>query len=142
QLPTNLLPPWTYAESRPDGVQSFAPTARPFLGQGLWPHLQLYVNGKPWDSNPDTPEIDPLPAADADGDGIADSVLWKLPMGPMNGVTYYAAIRVIDNNSAINVNTALSRDFDFNGNLNAVIAPSYFTGRVGLAEMLRSSKPN
>ena len=28
----------------------------------------------------------------------------------MNGVTYYAAVRVVDNNSAINVNTALARD--------------------------------
>src|SRR5204862_7680071 len=109
-----------------------------FLGQDLWPHLQLYLDGKPWDSNPDTPEIDPLPAADADGDGIADSVLWRLPMGPMNGVTYYAAIRVVDNNSAINVNTALSRDFDFNGRGDYLEMPAYFTGRVGLAELLRT----
>jgi hypothetical protein len=45
-------------------------------------------------------------AADADGDGIADSGFIKLPMGSINGVTYYAAFRIIDGNSAINVNTA------------------------------------
>ena len=96
------------------------------------------------DVDPSTPEIDPIPAADADGDGIADALLWKLPVGPMNGVTYYAAVRVVDNNSAINVNTALARNFDFDGGLEAMqspYAPSYFLGRVGLAEILRSYKP-
>ena len=37
-------------------------------------------------------------AADADGDGVADSGLWKLTT--VGDVTYYAACRIIDNNSA------------------------------------------
>lgn len=52
-------------------------------------------------------------AADADGDGIADSGLFRLPVGQIDGVTYYAGVRILDNNSAINVNTAWSRAFDF-----------------------------
>ena len=40
-------------------------------------------------------------AADADGDGIADAGLYRLPIGQLNGVTYYAAMRIVDNNSAI-----------------------------------------
>lgn len=146
-LPVNLVPEWRSSIPRtsPDGTVAatriYAPTARPFLGRSLWPHLQLYVHGQPWDSDKDTPEIDPLPAADSDGDGIADAVLWKLPMGPMNGVTYYAAQRVIDNNSAINVNTALARNFDFAPDGKSLVAGAFFTGRVGLAEMLRTYNP-
>lgn len=45
-------------------------------------------------------------AADADGDGVADSGFWRLPIGQQNGVTWYAAYRLVDNNSAININTA------------------------------------
>jgi hypothetical protein len=41
-------------------------------------------------------------AADADGDGIADSALFRLPVGEINGVTYYGGVRVIDNAAAVN----------------------------------------
>lgn len=52
-------------------------------------------------------------AGDADGDGVADSGLFRFPVGEIDGVTYYGAIRIIDNNSAINVNTAWSSSTDF-----------------------------
>ena len=57
-------------------------------------------------------------AGDADGDGIADSGLFLLPVGQINGVTYYASVRIVDNAAAINVNTAWSHhvDYDFSGN--------------------------
>ena len=45
-------------------------------------------------------------AADADGDGIADAGLVKLPMGAINGVTYYAAVRIVDNAAAVNASVA------------------------------------
>ena len=45
-------------------------------------------------------------AASAAGDGIADSALFRLPIGEINGITYYAAVRIIDNNSAVNASTA------------------------------------
>src|SRR5205823_68853 len=54
-------------------------------------------------------------AGDADGDGIADSAFVKLPVGEINGVTYYAAIRIIDNNSAQNANTAMTKSLELDG---------------------------
>jgi len=45
-------------------------------------------------------------AADADGDGIADSFLVRMPIGTINGLTYYYAVRIVDNAAAINLNTA------------------------------------
>src|SRR5581483_11262532 len=48
----------------------------------------------------------PVLAGDADGDGIADAGLVKLPVGRLNGITYYYAVRIIDNNSAVNATVA------------------------------------
>jgi DNA uptake protein ComE-like DNA-binding protein len=47
-----------------------------------------------------------LLAADADRDGIADAGLWPIPVGQINGVTYYAAVRIVDHNSAVNAAVA------------------------------------
>ncbi|MDB5327395.1 MAG: hypothetical protein JWM57_2964 [Phycisphaerales bacterium] len=93
-------------------------------------------------------------AADADGDGVADSPLFRLPIGQLAGVTYYGAVRIIDNSSAVNVNTAMSRDWEFqgdgqgapavdNGGIVSPLAPfqGAFPSSVGLIEMLRSG-PN
>ena len=51
-------------------------------------------------------------AADADGDGVADSLLYDLHVSTPSSagpVSYFAAVRIIDNNSAINANMAFSR---------------------------------
>ena len=53
-------------------------------------------------------------AADAAGCGtatypIADSLLFPLPVPHTDGLTWYAAVRIVDNNSAINANTAVDR---------------------------------
>ncbi|MEA2711024.1 MAG: hypothetical protein QOF78_3625 [Phycisphaerales bacterium] len=81
-------------------------------------------------------------AADADGDGIADAGMWKLPVGHIDGVTYYAAIRIIDNNSAVNVNTAVSNlEFDGAYDSAGVMPRYYFPASVGLMETLRSYTP-
>lgn len=53
-------------------------------------------------------------AGDADGDGIADCGMFRLPSN-LDGLTWYAGVRIIDNNSAINVNTAWNRDHDYDG---------------------------
>ncbi len=85
----------------------------------------------------------PFPAADADGDGIADAGLVKLPMGVINGITYYAAVRVIDNNAAINANTAWSRDHECAaGQFTAAGSlpnNGYFPSNIGLYELLRAA---
>jgi len=51
--------------------------------------------------------ISPMLQADADGDGVADSLWIKLPdMTSSKGKPVFAAIRVIDNGGMLNVNTA------------------------------------
>ena len=92
-----------------------------------------------------TAKVETAMGASASGDGIADSLLWRLPVGTIDGVTYYAAVRVIDNNSAINLNTANSAmaDFDASGNFiapgplaaNSGGIPGAFPSSIGLAEM-------
>lgn len=48
-------------------------------------------------------------AADTDGDGQPDALLVRMPVGNLQGVTYYMAMRVVDNNSAINASIAWNR---------------------------------
>jgi hypothetical protein len=92
-------------------------------------------------------------AGDADGDGIADSLMFRLPGVSYDGLTWYAAVRVIDNNSAINANTAWSRDYEFAykvptaGGTLSLVTPTppgarnnyyaLFQTSVGLYELLR-----
>jgi hypothetical protein len=87
-------------------------------------------------------------AGDADGEGIADSLPQRLPVGKLNGITYYAYVRIIDHASAINVNTAMSRDFDYTGDLDQTLVTAgvgnktlwkygFFSTDIGIAEMLR-----
>ncbi|MCY2953405.1 MAG: hypothetical protein NTU53_15720 [Planctomycetota bacterium] len=81
--------------------------------------VRMYPAMQFWDSSaehyfPNDSKPDIYLAADADGDGIADSVLVRLTATTEPGVTYYAAVRIIDNSSAINVNTAWSRDRVYN----------------------------
>ena len=88
-------------------------------------------------------------AADADGDGIADSMLFRIPGGYVNGLTYYAGVRIIDNNAAINVNTARSRESDGSANLpppatfSITGLPNFglFQSGIGLQEMLNPTQP-
>ncbi|HSI34107.1 MAG TPA: hypothetical protein VK986_11010 [Tepidisphaeraceae bacterium] len=70
------------------------------IGTAYYPALQ--------EVNPDTGALigSPMIAADTDYDGIADALYFKLPVSPINGVTWYGATRVLDHNSKLNVNTA------------------------------------
>lgn len=71
------------------------------LPSGTYPALQMMDYRSPPQS------VSPaILAADADGEGIADSGLVKLPVGTIDGVTYYYGARIIDNGAAINANTA------------------------------------
>jgi len=83
-------------------------------------------------------------AGDADNDGIADSLLFRIPGTYFDGLTWYAGVRIIDNNSAVNVNTAFSRDNEYPFStgaapaLGTVINNYYglFQSGVGLWELL------
>ena len=112
----------------------FFPTAKVFSGSTASPALYVSNFGATW---PPAPAGNPLPAADADGDGIADSLFFKLPGGPIDGVTYYAATRILDNNSAVNVNTAWCRDYDFTGAGTFYPNSGFFFTNLGLVELFR-----
>lgn len=73
-------------------------------------------------------------AADTDGDGIADSALFPLLNGNLSGVTYYGTYRIVDNNSAVNVNTAWLP--------NAVPGQQFFPTNVNLAWLLNPADPD
>jgi hypothetical protein len=45
-------------------------------------------------------------AGDADGDGIADGPLSRIKVGRLNGLDYFATVRVVDEGSAVNLNAA------------------------------------
>ncbi|HWE02700.1 MAG TPA: helix-hairpin-helix domain-containing protein [Tepidisphaeraceae bacterium] len=85
-------------------------------------------------------------AASASGDGIADAFLWRLPVSAVDGITYYAATRIVDNNSAINVNTANGMFTDFYSDGSSTDAdtgfePGIFPSGMGLEDIL-DTKPN
>jgi hypothetical protein len=76
----------------------------------VYPALQAYdARGMPVGG--------PTLAADADGDGVADSLYFRLPVSPLSGITYYATVRAIDAGSAINVNTARHGDGEATDNI-------------------------
>ena len=80
--------------------------------------------------DPDQSKIGtPFLAADTDGDGIADSLLFKLPVSPVDGVTYYYSVRVLDHGSALNLNMAGDPTQEVQTvKLNSGPAPLRFTG--------------
>ena len=84
-------------------------------------------------------------AGDADGDGIADCLLFRIPGMSLDGLTWYAGVRIVDNNSAVNANTALSRDQEYGwsaGTFQSLGANSnyyaLFQSSVGLLELLNA----
>ncbi len=77
-------------------------------------------------------------AADADGDGIADSLLFPMPGGPIAGITYYAAYRIVDGNSAVNASTAYTSSYDFaavDSSPATLTDYGFFRSNVGLQEL-------
>lgn len=107
------------------GVPRTNPPAPPLDGQD-YPALQEYGS-----------RFRIIPAADADGDGIADGALHELFRSPRDGVWYFTGLRVVDNAAAINANTAWSRDQDFGGARSDL--RSAFPSGVGLLELLPTS---
>jgi hypothetical protein len=76
-------------------------------------------------------------AGDADGDGVADCGMFRLPSN-LDGLTWYAGVRIVDNGSAINVNTAWDRDSDYDGS--AVCYPTAYSA-IGPAPALGPPGP-
>jgi hypothetical protein len=124
----------------PDSLALTPYRGAPGVGSGLYPGFGKLPNGtivpilgtSPVPTTPPSlPSSSYFVAGDADGDGIADSLLFPIPGSYFDGLRWYAAVRIIDNNSAINVNTAVSRDTDFGSYVNTY---NLFQSNVGFWE--------
>ncbi|MCS7033164.1 MAG: hypothetical protein NZ561_04110, partial [Phycisphaerae bacterium] len=157
-LPVYPLPPALPLWERCDPKQyfSYAPTTVERNGTN-YPAMYLINNytigvwGAGFNRDRHMPYImGPVLAADADGDGIADSLYRRLPLGEIAGLSYFMAMRVVDHNSAINLNTAWARDADMdltpfsNANRIGLLGSwGFFPSNVGLREMMFSwNRPN
>ena len=65
------------------------------------PNTSLYIDPK-----------GPYLAADASGSGVADAGLIQINSTPLNGLTFYYAVRVVDNSSGLNINAHWSPTSD------------------------------
>ena len=78
-------------------------------------------------------------AASASGDGMADGGLWRIPIGEVNGITYYAAVRVIDDNSAVNASIAYKpNDANDLAAYNNDLYGNFFPTNIDLLGLLRA----
>ncbi|HSZ58730.1 MAG TPA: hypothetical protein VK797_23880 [Tepidisphaeraceae bacterium] len=111
-------------------------------GKPLYPSF-MPVGGQMmpvWVDNPDSPTGWTM-AGDADGDGIPDGGLVKLPIGAINGVTYYAAVRIVDNNAAVNANVAWQHN-PYMSRPNPPLPGDFFPSNIDLLDMLVGADAN
>jgi hypothetical protein len=130
QAPVTLIPTATVGDA-PKRDYRCVVSSGLFAGDPLWPHLRIFDSGGEVTTAPG------IPAADADGDGIADAGLWKLPISPIDGITYYVATRIIDNNSAINGSTAWKPTDGTDPN--DIPGNSFFPSEINLEGMLKGT---
>lgn len=83
-----------------------------------------------------------VPAADVDGDGMADANYFKLPVGRVNGLDWYAAFRVVDNSSAVNASVALQPPVQPVPPPDPLIPMFYFPSSLNLLSLLMGPNPN
>jgi hypothetical protein len=152
RAPTDPIQQWTTpaAFEGAQGIGAYLTVPAPV---GIFPSFETTTVGQTLPTltysvllpNGTTKKVFTEVAGDADGDGIADCGLIRLPGVYADGLTYYAGIRIVDNNSAVNVNTALDNQYDYTiagskpvatvPNTNNLF-PSLFPSAVGLNEML------
>lgn len=126
-VPTPRIPPFGDYDSPYDGfvpgatAQFYNDRVRTYAG--VWsPYTEGLVGNTGGTLDPVNEPEEIFTGADADGDGVADSMLVPFVfdttytkgqagryVDPLTGYAYLYGIRIVDNNSAVNVNTALSR---------------------------------
>ena len=83
----------------------------------LWKHISNIYSLTPLtDLTPNISDSSGTSTADADGDGVSDSVWVMMPsLKDSKGTDIYAAVRIIDNCAMLNLNTAYGIDADSDG---------------------------
>ncbi len=79
-------------------------------------------------------------AGSASGSGIADAGFWRLPIGELNGVTYYGCAYSLDNGSAVNASIAYEPASTLT--TAPLIPGDFFPTSVDLKGMLRNPSAN
>jgi hypothetical protein len=143
------VPPATPDLTIPSGQNAYQPITMLYPGLANYGGALIPTLSTTPPSGFTTPGTNTAIAGDADGDGVADCLLFRLPGAFYDGLTWYAGIRIIDNNSAVNINTAWDRDFDYDysgasslrGGVGAAInSPwGFFQSNVGLFQLLNTA---
>ncbi|MDB5305390.1 MAG: hypothetical protein JWM97_2939, partial [Phycisphaerales bacterium] len=133
-------PVWP-AVSRPypshQSVDFAAAPAPPFSARCVMQPAWVQLAGKTFPAfrfyHPATDRMQTIIAADADGDGVADAPLVPLPVGKLNGLDYFYAVRVVDHGSAVNASVA----WQPNEGTDPTTAGGLFPTNVDLRQLLR-----
>ena len=134
---TRDIPTGLSAGVGPGQNARMAPTSVTLNGV-LYPALQMLGNDGSPNGPPPSMVSPPLLAVDVDGDGIADAALFKLPIGTLDGITYYAATRIVDNCAAINPNVAYMP----NTGSGSIPPGDFFPSNINLFGMLTGPAPS
>jgi hypothetical protein len=84
------------------------------------------------------PNSPPITAVDNDSDGMPDGLPFRLNVGPVDGLTWYASTRIVDNCAAINAAVAWKR-IDSNAGPTDAFYPALFPTNVELEQIRRSN---
>ncbi|MHC5059546.1 MAG: hypothetical protein ACYTFK_00450 [Planctomycetota bacterium] len=133
--------PWDYPDNKDAWLASLEPAlftdgGTPFEPSDdiyFWPHISIIYPGMgSYGLNPPAEiagTIDPN-YADADGDGVVDSMWTRIPVSSRRGEPIFAAVRIIDNCAMLNLNTVHTADADSDGSyLSAVDYERFLRGR-------------
>jgi len=130
-----FVPPYSYTQRSQTSSNVFFPTSMTAADGTVYPA---------WTNSPAS--ANRMLAADTDGDGIADAGYVKLPMGQVNGLTYYVAVRIIDSASAINANTAwvnntITSAFNGAGSTPPQLPGDFFPTNIDLQDLINNGSP-
>jgi hypothetical protein len=121
-VPTETTGPLTYNTSinlQPTSISIPTPS-----GTSIYPALT--------DGNPNHIYL----AASASGSGIADAGLFRLPLGELNGVTYYGSAFTIDNCAAVNASIANAPNTTLSYQQGSPLPGDFFPTSINLSGML------
>jgi len=149
---SSTTPIWPYLSAAPLGAQFESPyvpngTTTPFTyktNTNLQPSsitVQLASGPVVFPALYDSTSGNTYLAGSSSGSGIADSGLFRLPVGELNGVTYYGSTFTIDNSAAVNASIASQPNTVVAyqpSSTNSPLPGDFFPTSIDLSGMLRT----